>query len=509
MWAFISGSAYLGASGILVEPSASTPLPSDPEDPESIPLFGSELSLGLPLDDPAFRGENTTPPPDLSAPATDPNIEEWLDPAWFSDLQNGPPPIPSDPPTSAAAPAAPDLPSLPIAPTPASSYVPPDPNDPDSGGYTDSDENGSPPTEEAELQITSGSFERHYTHSGETADSAFFVDVVISGTISSDPATGGQGSSQILVSETVSYTMWESYQGEYPYYESDSDTTTFETTADSSYPFYSWSSTLGLPTSYGVPAYSWGWDTLGWDHVHWDDSVTYTLSGQIVNGVDDPTYFSTTFGGNFSRDWTVERTNNSGIQTESVRTIEEGDYRHDHTMSTTSTALPSQVQYDDQGRPTDLFEDLQEGLTYYERWFDGRVYESDFTTTRTLNDSTLSVTQGSRSYTGVDGYRFYAKDSLTIGDRSNVSNPAEDHYSWLVDFQQSGTYGGSYEVDITGQEHSPTDGFTKSNWYDEGTIHTDRSEQERKYYRDNGNVRIEGIQPRLGILRNPTPTKMM
>jgi hypothetical protein len=377
-------------------------------------------------------GAAAAPPPDVS-----PEAFALTDPAPSDGVPSPPPgtPTPTDP-------TDPNQ-------TSGTGGSGPSPSDPTAPGAPTG---GSPaPAAQGGMWVTSGGYARHYTHSGSNSVGAAFSDVTVTGTVVMGTGPDGQPAAyeQVRVdyhgwnrtgSETTPYSGWYT-SGPTPIW------------GGNGYNF------VGL-TATGTPVLGYGSFTPpaleGWTTEGWTDELRSGWGGEYraANGV---TYqFAQTYAGTawWAAEFTSTQLDDGNHQIVTQRDWG-GAFRSDFSSSDQAgnfPPAPAAAGPVDTALPADLFAAPATGSTFVERGFDAGAYDGSSRHEAIWSADGTQILRhpdtGHIESTGTTGNRYFFQNAYQVGDRANAANPAEDRHAWLIDYQDTGTYGYTQDWDL-------------------------------------------------------------
>jgi hypothetical protein len=259
---------------------------------------------------------------------------------------------------------------------------------------------------------------------------------------------------------------------------------------------------LGLPTDQSaLTGYDWanfGWSSADFDVVYWSDSVRSNMVG--LQEVAPGTTYS--FQSHTESDYTITTlqswlpADEPHYATRGLDSIYSGSYLTDWTRTDSPSYFPSTAPtFGADGRPTDLFSAAPAGSKYLERSFDKGSYSGSQSLTDIMSDPVTVLTGSAKSNSttaGIDGYRRYSSDELTVNNTESGPVAAQDHFTWLNDYQQTSKYDNSHTADFTTALIDLPVGTVTTTANRTTEVATDRSELRNEYVRDDGTTRVSG-----------------
>lgn len=404
-----------------------TPVVELPADVQSV-----YTSAGQPGDDVVF-GDGDAPPPDMTA----------QDFAISADTPSTePPPAPPGTPTGTDS----TTPNQTSGSTPPTGGAPPSAGPAGTAATT-----GGASTAAAvgALRVKSGGYTRQYTHGGSNALGGMFVSVTVTGTVVMQAGPDGQQAPYERVH--IDTTGTSRVGTETSQFSSSVDLDPTPIAVNGSFNFVGLTA-LGTPVpGYAGPAPA---GAGGWDAESWSERLDSNWRGDFLapNGV---TYqFAQSYAG--TGWWTATVTDTTaadGTRSWVNRRDWGGTYRTDFARSDKADnfAAPPEVGSPiETTLPAGFGGLITAGTTYLNRIFDAGTYGGYNRYEQVTGADGASLRHPVKAHSEQNettGSRYYFKNDLKVGDRTSATNPAEDEYAWLIDYQDGGGYGYAQDLD--------------------------------------------------------------
>ncbi len=383
---------------------------------------------------------------------------------------------------------------------------------PPSGGGTTTPPSGGTTSSGPTITVTSGNFERHYTHAGTKSQAEFYLDVTIVGSFT-------KSGTDLLETATIQYTTWRKDNGLFTFQslnQSATVTKTITAGADG-YTFF------GLEDEDGPTGYDWSsfnYQPTEWTNVTWAETVKYKSLGTYDTTEGDHYQFTSRaeIEDNFTTTttWTSSSPTTQAGTSQSVKTGA-SSWLNDWVVTDNTANFPNPTAYPDQDpRHSQFVADAAPAATthFYARSWD---YGSgtDSTTKSTVFDGTKVATSSSATvlsgYSAKNGYRYYDQGTKTSnwtetidndtgelttpgpgGNTNQTTITGQDNLTWLYDFAGTGTSSGNQTTNLTGVHTSTPVGTTTMTFSSASTTSKAKVELTDQYQISDGTTEVTG-----------------
>ncbi len=381
---------------------------------------------------------------------------------------------------------------------------------PGSGGTSGSGASAGPT-----ITVTSGNFERHYTHQGTKNQAEFYLDVTIVGSFT----PSGTG---LLETASIQYSTWRKDNGIFTFQSLNQSATVTQTiTAGANgYTFF------GLEDEDGPTGYDWSsfnYQPTEWTNVTWAETIKYKALGNYDTEDGDHYQFASRaeVADNFTTTttWTSSSPTTLAGTSQSVKTGA-SSWLSDWVVTDNTANFPNPTAYPNQDPRNNQF--VADAAPAASTHFYARSWDygtgTDSTTKSTVFDGTKVAISSSATivsgYSSQNGYRYYDQNSKTSnwtetidnddsgddgvinpgqgGSNNQTTITGQDNLTWLYDFTGTGTTSGNQTTNLTGVHTSTPVGTMNETFSATNTTIKAKVELSDQYQISDGTTQVTG-----------------